>query len=79
MAPDPEFPPGDRNVLSVLLRKTKGSRGGPRANEYKDVSGPTWNIGVGNRLEFVGSVVAFAQSNKDIDPPPPCRFFTGSD
>ena len=76
--PDPElseFPPGDRNVVSVLLRDTKGSR--RRANSYADVSGPRfpWNVGIGNRLEFFGTTVEFANSNSQINPAPPDKFF----
>jgi hypothetical protein len=80
MAPDPEFPPGDRNVLSVLLQHSSGSRSGPRANGYANVSGPELpsNLGVGNRLEFLGTAMEFANSNSQIDRPPPGVFFTGS-
>ena len=77
LAPDspPEFLPGDRNVVSMLLWHSSGS--GRRENGYANVSGPRlpWNLGVGNRLEFFGSAMAFATSNSQIDPAPPDKFF----
>jgi hypothetical protein len=36
---DGEFPPGDRNTLSVVMRGVTGS--GPRANLYENVLGPS--------------------------------------
>jgi hypothetical protein len=78
MGPDfpPEFPPGDRNVVSLLLQHSSGS--GPRENGYADVSGPRlpWNLSIGNRLELLGTAMEFANSNSQIDPAPPVEFFT---
>ncbi len=77
-APDsgPEFPPGDRNVLNVLIRAATGSNG-LRANRYADVTGPALetNQGVGNRLEFTGSPEEFAHSNVNFRPAPSAQFF----
>jgi hypothetical protein len=71
-----EFPPGDRNTLSVVMRGATGS--GPRANLYANVRGPTdpANFGMRNRLVFAGTPVQFAAANRGIDPAPPAEFFT---
>ncbi len=71
-----EFPAGNDNTLTVLVRDATGS--GPRANLYEDVFGPLLpqNFGSGNRLEFVGTAAAFEESNRDIEPAPPETFFT---
>jgi len=71
-----EFLPGDRNVLLVLMRDVKGSPA-PRANSYAAVFGPELesNRGSGNRLEFVGNLEEFNQSNKSLSPAPPAEFF----
>jgi hypothetical protein len=70
-----DIPAGDRNVLRVEINGVRGS--GARQNIYADVDGPirTDNSGTGNRLEFVGTREAFLESNRDLDPPPPARFF----
>lgn len=70
-----EFLPGHRNTLSVDIRDSTGS--GPRANLYRHVFGPLLpeNRGEGNRLEFVGTLAAFQESNAGIDPAPPASFF----
>jgi len=72
----PEFGPGDRNTLTVLVRNSTGS--GQRANVYANVLGPMqpMNFGTGNRLAFVGTPAEFAESNVGIVPPPPAKFFT---
>ena len=71
-----EFPPGDRNTLSVVMRGATGS--GPRANFYENVLGPTdpANFGMRNRLVFAGTPGQFAAANRGIDPAPPAEFFT---
>lgn len=71
-----EFPPGDRNILRVLMRDVAGSSA-PRANSYADVFGPELeaNRGSGNRLEFSGSLEEFTQSNQSLSPAPPAEFF----
>jgi len=71
-----EFPPGDRNILRVLMRDVTGSSA-PRANSYADVFGPELgsNRGSGNRLEFSGSLAEFEQSNQSISPAPSAEFF----
>lgn len=71
-----EFPPGDRNTLSVAMRGATGS--GPRANLYRNVVGPTdpANFGRRNRLVFAGTPAQFAAANRGIDPAPPAEFFT---
>jgi len=77
-APDsgPEFAPGDRNVLHVLIRDSGGSPG-IRANRYADVAGPALqaNQGAGNRLEFAGSAEEYVRSNEGFAPGPPMEFF----
>jgi hypothetical protein len=72
-----DFPAGDRNVLRVEFNGVRGS--GPRQNIYADADGPIrpGNSGTGNRLEFAGTREAFLESNRDLDPSPPDRFFGG--
>ncbi len=71
-----EFPPGDRNILSVFMRDVTGSSE-PRANSYADVFGPELeaNRGTGNRLELAGSLEEFTQSNASLSPAPPAEYF----
>jgi hypothetical protein len=73
---DGEFPPGDRNTLSVVMRGVTGS--GPRANFYENVLGPSHpaNFGMRNRLVLAGTPGQFAAANRGIDPAPPAEFFT---
>ena len=71
--------PGNGNVLRAVIRSVTGS--GPRANLYADAGGasaplPASDQGTGNRLEIVGSPVAFAHTNRQIDPAPSPQFFT---
>lgn len=72
--------PGDGNVLRAVFRGVTGS--GTRANVYADVLGPTAPLdpafrGTGNALEFTGTLQAFEQTNRAIDPAPAEEFFTG--
>jgi hypothetical protein len=72
--------PGDGNTLRVVMRGVTGS--GIRSNAYAAVLGPTGPLspsfqGVGNRLEFVGNLNAFEQTNQAIDPLPAVHFFSG--
>jgi hypothetical protein len=67
---------GDDNVAHAVVNQAAGS--GPRANQYAHSSTPSMgNLGVGNRLEIVGSTMAFARTNTDFVPSPPKEFFTG--
>jgi hypothetical protein len=73
--------PGDGNVLRAVIRNVTGS--GPRVNLYADAGGSTAPLpsavqGIGNRLEIVGSPVAFSHANTNIDPAPGAEFFTSS-
>ena len=68
-------PTGDGNTARILVRQATGS--GPRANLYADSVTPTMSgLGVGNRLELVGSPNAFDRSNEGFVPAPPAEFFT---
>jgi hypothetical protein len=63
------------------MRGVTGS--GSRSNTYADVLGPTGPVapeiqGTGNRLEFVGNLNAFGQTNRAIDPAPAPEFFTSN-
>ena len=63
------------NTLAVLARHVTGS--GVRNNSYVNAAGPAGTaFGDGNRLEILGSLQAFMQSNSAILPPPPAEFFT---
>jgi len=73
--------PGNGNVLHAVIRDVTGS--GPRVNLYADAGGSTAPLpsavqGIGNRLEIVGSPVAFSHTNTNIDPAPSAEFFTNS-
>jgi len=70
-----EFLPGNGNILRVRIQGAAGS--GIRANEYVPVVGPLLppNMGVGNRIEFVGDPAEFAHSNKGFEPLPPTAYF----
>jgi hypothetical protein len=73
--PGGEFPPGDRNTLTVDIRDSSGS--GPRANFYRDTLAavlPEY-AGVGNRLHVAGTLLAFVRDNPGIDPAPGAEFF----
>jgi hypothetical protein len=63
------FSAGDANIVTVLVRQTRGS--GRRENLYADSVG----FGTGNRLTFRGSPAAFNESNAGIEPSPPAEFF----
>ena len=68
-------PTGDGNIARILVRQATGS--GPRSNLYADSVTPTMSgLGVGNRLELVGSPNAFDRSNEGFVPAPPAEFFT---
>lgn len=72
--------PGNGNTLRAVIRGVTGS--GSRSNQYGDavgVSGPLPAAfqGTGNRLEIVGNLNAFVQTNRRIDPLPGAEFFTG--
>jgi hypothetical protein len=69
-----EFPAGDRNVLRVLMRDITGSPS-PRPNVYTDVFGPELeaNRGIGNRLEFAGTLEEFTRLNPGITAAPPAQ------
>lgn len=72
--------PGDGNTLRAVIRGVTAS--GARSNLYADVLGPTGPLssnllGAGNRLEIVGDLQAFSQTNRAIDPAPGAEFFTG--
>ncbi len=71
-----EFSPGDGNLVRVLVRNSMGS--GYRENSYENTFGPTLeeNMGVDNRIEFVGSSNAFQTTNDAIDPLPGEEFFS---
>jgi hypothetical protein len=70
-----EFETGHRNTLRVDIRDSMAS--GPRANFYAHVAGPVLpeNFGEGNRLAFIGTPAAFAESNTGLATPP-AEFFT---
>ncbi len=70
-----DFPAGEGNVLHVRMSDSHGS--GHRKNAFAIVSGPLKpeNQGAGNRLEIEGRRKAFIESNRDLDPAPPDRFF----
>jgi hypothetical protein len=73
--------PGDGNTLHAVMRGVTGS--GARSNAYADVLGPSGPVapeiqGMGNRLEFVGNLNAFRQTNRAIDPAPGPEFFTSN-
>jgi hypothetical protein len=72
-----DYVPGNENRMRVLMLWTNGS--GTRANRYRNSFGATLpeNQGVGNRLEFLGSLQAFERSNDNIDPLPPAEMFQG--
>jgi hypothetical protein len=66
--------PGDGNVLRLLMRHANGSGG--RDNEYAHSWSPSQATpGLGNRLEVIGGVTAFAMTNDDLLPSPPTEFF----
>lgn len=71
--------PGDGNTLRAVIRGVTAS--GPRTNVYANILGPTGplspELGTGNRLKIVGSLRAFARTNRAIDPAPSAEFFTG--
>jgi hypothetical protein len=71
--------PGDGNTVRAVIRGVTAS--GPRSNVYADVLGPTGPLpagqGIGNQLEIVGSLRAFARTNRAIDPAPGAEFFRG--
>lgn len=73
--------PGDGNTLHVVMRGVTGS--GLRSNVYADVLGPSGPVipatSTGNRMEFAGSLQAFAQTNRAIDPAPPPELFSNQD
>ncbi|HSK20154.1 MAG TPA: hypothetical protein VK912_13460, partial [Longimicrobiales bacterium] len=69
---------GDRNTVRVEFRGVTAS--GPRMNQYAHTAGtsgalPAHLQGDGNRLEFVGDAVTFAQINRDVAPSPGPGFF----
>jgi hypothetical protein len=68
---------GDRNLVRVLARGVSGSGAGP--NIYTHVLGatdrPQGSQGTGNRVELVGSRIAFEAANAGLEPPP-ADFFT---
>jgi hypothetical protein len=67
--------PDAGNVLSVLAQGVTGS--GQRNNVYKNVAGPpVTSLGEGNRLDMIGTLQAFTNTNVGILPPPPEAFFT---
>ncbi len=73
------FSPGEGNTVRAMFRGVTGS--GSRSNVYAHVLGPTGPVsatvrGTGNWLEFVGSMQAFGQTNRAIDPSPGPDFFT---
>jgi len=72
-----EFPAGDRNVLRLQMSGVTGS--GWRRNVFADAVGPLQpaNFGSDNRLEVVGEVATFLQSNRAIEPPPDAQHFVG--
>jgi hypothetical protein len=72
-----EYVPGNDNRMRVLVRWSDGS--GTRANRYQNSFGAALpeNQGVGNRIEFQGSLQAFQRSNQNIDPAPPVEMFQG--
>ena len=74
----PEFSAGDHNRIRVLITGATGS--GARQNVYAASSGPLLpeNYGVGNRLEFIGTRVAFDHTNEAIEPAPPEQYFLGN-
>jgi hypothetical protein len=63
------LPAGDGNTVKVDVRQTTGS--GPRENLYANSMGG----GTGNRLDFVGTLADFNNSNHNIDPAPTAEFF----
>ncbi|MEJ7758594.1 MAG: hypothetical protein WKF55_03255 [Gemmatimonadaceae bacterium] len=72
------FAPGDSNTVRAVIHNVTGS--GLRSNVYADVLGPTGPVspalqGTGNRLEITGSLQAFVQTNRAIDPAPGPAFF----
>ena len=72
--------PGDGNTVRAVIRGVTAS--GLRSNVYADVLGPTGPLsselpGTGNRLEIVGTLRAFARTNRAIDPAPGAEFFRG--
>ena len=71
-----EFSAGDRNVVEVRMRNVAGSPT-PRQNVFANVTGPVLeaNLGVGNRLEFAGTVEQFTRSNPGITTAPAAEFF----
>ena len=76
---DDALVPGDGNSVRAVIRGVTGS--GPRFNRYANAAGPAGPLapafqGTGNILEIVGSPVAFAQTNRHIDPAPGAGFFT---
>jgi hypothetical protein len=75
---NPSLVPGDGNTLRAVIRGVTAS--GPRSNVYADVLGPTGPLspelqGAGNRLEIIGSLRAFARTNRAVDPAPGPEFF----
>jgi hypothetical protein len=61
---------GDGNLLRLGLRGATGS--GARDNQYEH----SLNfLGIGNRLQVVGSPTSFARTNQNIIPAPPAQFF----
>lgn len=71
--------PGDGNSLRAVITGVTGS--GTRFNQYGDAVGPAGPLppafqGTGNRLTIDGSPMAFAQTNRNIDPAPGAEFFT---
>lgn len=72
--------PGDGNTVRALFLGVTGS--GQRSNVYADVLGPAGPLapeyqGSGNRLEFVGTLNVFTNTNRRIDPLPGMQFFIG--
>lgn len=72
--------PGDGNTLRAVIRGVTGS--GSRSNEYANSQGPSGALPTGlqgdNHLAVVGSLEAFARTNRHIDPLPGTEFFTGT-
>ena len=75
------FAPGDSNTVRAVIRGVTGS--GSRSNVYAHVLGSSGPVspafqGTGNELQFVGSLQAFEQTNRAIDPAPGPSFFTSN-
>jgi len=76
-AADGPYPPGDGNLLRVLMAGVSGS--GERRNDYANEvgAGLPQDLGTGNQLEVVGSPASFRVLNPGILPPPTSDFFVG--